>query len=62
MEICRRKVVVPNGLMSSQTTLNLTTNDPRVVCSVPIGISQDTDLDKVRTRLLDLRSKHPKAT
>lgn len=62
MEIWRRDMVVSNSLMSSQTTINLTTNDPRVVCSVPIGISQDTDLDKARTLLLDLRGKHPKAT
>jgi small conductance mechanosensitive channel len=57
-----RRVVVPNSLMASQTTINLTTNDPRVVCSVPMSISYDADVDKARAILLDLGSKHPKAT
>jgi small-conductance mechanosensitive channel len=57
-----RRVVVPNSLMASQTTINLTTNDPRVVCSVPMSISYDADVDKARAILLDLGGKHPKAT
>ena len=57
-----RRVVVPNSLMASQTNINLTTDDPRVVCSVPMSISNDADMDKARTILLDLGSKHPKAS
>ena len=57
-----RRVVVPNSLMASQTTINLTTNDPRVVCSVLISISYDADIDKARAILLDLGGKHPQAT
>jgi len=56
-----RRVVVPNSLMASQTSINLTGNDPRVVCSVAIGISFDSDIDKARGILLELASKHPKA-
>ena len=56
-----RRVVVPNSVMASQTTINLTGNDPRVICSVPIGISYDSDIDKARGILLDLAGKHPKA-
>lgn len=56
-----RHIVVPNSLMASQTTINLTGNDPRVVCSVAIGISLDSDIDKARSILLALASKHPKA-
>jgi small-conductance mechanosensitive channel len=56
-----RRVVVPNSVMASQTNINLTTNDPRVICSVPIGISYDADIDKARAILLDLAEKHPKA-
>jgi len=56
-----RRVVVPNSLMASQTTINLTGNDPRVVCSIAIGISYDSDIDKARGILLELASKHPKA-
>ena len=56
-----RHVVVPNSLMASQTTINLTGNDPRIVCSVAIGISYDSDVDKAREIMLALAGKHPKA-
>jgi small-conductance mechanosensitive channel len=56
-----RRVVVPNSLMASQTTINLTGNDPRVVCSVAISIGYDSDIDKARGILLELAGKHPKA-
>ena len=57
-----RRVVVPNSVMASQTAINLTTNDPRIVCSVPISISYEADVDKARAILVDLGAKHPKAT
>ena len=56
-----RRVVIPNSIISSQTTINLTGDDPRVICSVPIGISYDSDIDKARAILLDLARKNPKA-
>ena len=56
-----RLVVVPNSVMANQTTINLTGNDPRVICSVPIGISYDSDIDKARGILLELAGKHAKA-
>jgi small-conductance mechanosensitive channel len=56
-----RRVVVPNSVMASQTNINLTANDPRVICSVLIGISYDSDIDKARAILLDLVGKHAKA-
>lgn len=56
-----RGVVVPNSLMASQTTINLTGNDSRAVCSVPIGISYDSDIDKARGILLDVAGKNPNA-
>jgi small conductance mechanosensitive channel len=56
-----RHVVVPNSLMASQTNINLTTNDPRVICSVLIAICHVSDIDKARAILLDLAGKHPKA-
>ena len=56
-----RRVVVPNSVMASQTNINLTANDPRVICSVLVGISYDSDIDKARAILLDLAGKHPRA-
>ena len=57
----KRRVVVPNSVMASQTAINLTANDPRIIYPVPIGISYDSDFDKARGILLDLAGKHPKA-
>jgi small-conductance mechanosensitive channel len=56
-----RRVVVPNSLMASQTAINLTANDPRVICSVLISISYGADIDKARAILLELAAKHPQA-
>ena len=56
-----RHVVVPNSLMASQTAINLTGNDPRVICAVPIGISYDSDIDKARGILRAVAGKNPKA-
>jgi small conductance mechanosensitive channel len=56
-----RRVVVPNSAMASQTTVNLTSEDPRVVCNVPFTISYQSDLDKARAILLELARQHPLA-
>ena len=56
-----RRVVVPNSLMASQTAINLTANDPRVICSVLISIRLAADIDKARAILLELAGKHPLA-
>jgi small-conductance mechanosensitive channel len=55
-----RRVVVPNSAIASQTTINLTCEDPRALCSVPISISCDSDIDKTRAILLELARRHPK--
>lgn len=55
-----RRVVVPNSTIASQTTINLTGEDPRAFCSVPISISCDADIDKARALLLELARRHPK--
>jgi small-conductance mechanosensitive channel len=56
-----RRVVVPNSLMASQTAINLTANDSRVICSVPMAISHSTDIDRARAILLELAGQHPLA-
>jgi small conductance mechanosensitive channel len=55
-----RRVVVPNSAIASQTTINLTCEDPRALCSVPVSISCDSDIDKTRAILLELARRHPK--
>jgi small conductance mechanosensitive channel len=56
-----RRVVVPNSAMASQTTVNLTGEDPRMMCTVPFTISYHSDLDKARAIILELARQHPLA-
>jgi len=55
-----RRLVIPNSLMASQTNINLTTNDPRVICSVLVGLGSNADIDKARAILLELAGKNPR--
>ncbi len=56
-----RRVVVPNSAMASQTTVNLTGDDPRMMCTVPTTISFGSDLDKARAIIIELARQHPLA-
>ena len=56
-----RRVVVPNNIMASQTTINLTRDDSRAICSVHVVISFDSDLDQARAILLEIAASNPKA-
>ena len=56
-----RRVVVPNSLMASQTTVNLTRDDRRAMCSVSVVITLDSDLDRARAILLDIAGRNSKA-
>ena len=56
-----RRVVVPNSIMASQTTINLTRDDPRAVCAVAITIGLDAGLDRARATLLEIASSNSKS-
>lgn len=55
-----RRVVIPNSLMASQTTINLTRDDTRALCSLAIVISLDSDIDSARAVLINIASKNTK--
>ncbi|MHB8483117.1 MAG: mechanosensitive ion channel family protein [Nitrospiria bacterium] len=54
-----RRIVVPNSSMSNQITINLTTKDPRMIATIPFGISYQSDIQKARQILLNLAKNHP---
>lgn len=56
-----RRVVVPNSIMASQTTINLTRDDPRIVFSLSVTISHDADMDKARAIMMELGNQNAKA-
>ncbi len=55
-----RRLVIPNSLMASQTSVNLSLTDERKLCQVPFRISHDADLDKARNLLIELAKANPK--
>lgn len=55
-----RRVVIPNSIMASQTTINLTRDNSRAICSIAIVISHDSDLDRARAILLEIAGSNPK--
>jgi len=55
-----RRVVVPNSIMASQTTINLTRDNSRAMCSVSVLISHDSDLDRARAILVEIAGNNPK--
>ena len=56
-----RRIVVPNSLIASQTIVNLTSEDTRVLCSVPMSLHYEADVDKARSILTALARQDPKA-
>jgi small conductance mechanosensitive channel len=54
-----RRIVVPNSVMISQVTVNLTTQDPRAIAVIPVSIGYGSDIDKARAILMDLVQSHP---
>jgi small-conductance mechanosensitive channel len=54
-----RRVVLPNGFVATQVTINFRTENPRKLASVPIRISDGEDVPHVRQILTDLASHHP---
>lgn len=54
-----RRIVVPNSVMASQITVNLTAVNPRVMAVVPIGIGYSADIEKARAVLMELAQNHP---
>jgi small-conductance mechanosensitive channel len=54
-----RRVVLPNSLVGAQTTVNLTSVDPRVMASVHVGISYTSDIPRARTIPLEIAESDP---
>jgi small-conductance mechanosensitive channel len=56
-----RHIVIPNSLMASQTSVNLTSGGTgRLLCSVPFSLSPDTDVEKARKILKEVAAQFSK--
>lgn len=57
-----RRVVMPNSQVSSQTTINLSSIDARIMAIVPVGIAYTADVARAREILLDIARTHSDVT
>ncbi len=54
-----RRIVVPNTLMATQVSINLTAVDPRIAVVISFTIAYDADVERARAILVELASAHP---
>jgi small-conductance mechanosensitive channel len=54
-----RRVVLPNSAVGTQTTVNLTSVEPRVMAAVNVGVSYTADIARAREILLEIARPHP---
>jgi small-conductance mechanosensitive channel len=54
-------VIVPNADFITHSVTNWSYEDPRVRFRVPFGVAYGTDLDKLRTLMLEVAAAHPNA-
>jgi small-conductance mechanosensitive channel len=55
----QRRLIIPNAKLDEMTLINLSIIDPRMKCTVEMGVSYDTDIDLARRLILDEAMKCP---
>ncbi|HVT05582.1 MAG TPA: mechanosensitive ion channel family protein [Thermoanaerobaculia bacterium] len=53
-----RHIFVPNNIMATQVTVNLTMQDPRVMANIPVRIGPGEDIDRARSALLKIAGEN----
>lgn len=54
-----KRLIIPNGKIDEMTLINYSIIDPRMLCTVEMGVSYDTDIDLARRLVLDEAMKCP---
>jgi small conductance mechanosensitive channel len=54
-----RRLIIPNSIISEESIINWTIEDPAVIWAIDIGISYDADIDLARRLMIDEARKHP---
>lgn len=54
-----RRVIIPNSVMGTQVTINLSARDPRKMAVIPFRIGPGADVDKARAIILNAAQAHP---
>jgi small conductance mechanosensitive channel len=55
-----RHVVIPNSVIANQTSVNLSSSGSRTLCTVPINLSPDADLERARKVLIEIAGQFSK--
>lgn len=48
-----RRLIIPNSKLDEMTLMNYSIIDPRMLCTVELGVSYDTDIDLARRLILE---------
>ncbi len=54
-----KELIVPNKDLLTQRLINWTRNEPKIRLVVPVGVSYNSDIDKVITTLTEIAQSHP---
>jgi small conductance mechanosensitive channel len=49
----QKRLIIPNAKLDEMTLINYSIIDPRVLCTVEMGVSYDTDIDLARRLILE---------
>lgn len=55
-----RRIIMPNSIISSQTVINDSIDDPAICRWIDISIAYDADIDKAIAALREITEAHPK--
>jgi small-conductance mechanosensitive channel len=56
----QRLLVIPNSIIASQASINLSSVQPRTPCGVSVYVATGSDAARARQVLLELAKAHPK--
>ena len=54
-----KRLIIPNAKLDEMTLINYSIVDPRILCTVEMGVSYDTDIDLARRLILEEALKCP---
>jgi small conductance mechanosensitive channel len=55
----KKRLIIPNAKLDEMTLINYSIIDPRIICTVEMGVSYDTDIDLARRLILEEAFKCP---
>ena len=54
-----KRLIIPNEKLDSMSLINYSIIDPKILCTIEMGVSYDTDIDLARRLVLDEAKKSP---